>query len=194
MLMAKPLKNEIEELAARMNAADEQAFQEFSDTYGPRLRAFFASRGLRIADAEDLAVSCVSDISLRVNKYQPQQEGFEAWVFTLARNFLSDWRRKHPEMEPLPESLAAPADPEEPDEGNQPVIIAVRRAVAGLSVTDQMIVRLRYFGEERSFTEIGALLGIQPGAARVRHFRALKNLEGALKQDDRIQHFLNRKI
>jgi RNA polymerase sigma-70 factor (ECF subfamily) len=178
-----------------MSAAEDQAFQEFAQIFGPRLRAFLISRGLTVSDAEDLAISCVTDISLRIEKYRPQAEGgFEAWVFTLARHFLADWWRHHKVTEPLPDNLEAPVSFEEKAEPNESIVSAVRQAVAQLSETDQLIVRLRYLEEERSFAEIGELLGIQEGTARVRLSRALKHLEPVLKKDHRISDFLKRRV
>lgn len=194
MRVVKSTQDDFEDLATRMCAADEQAFQEFASMFGPRLRAFFVTRGLRVMDAEELAVSCVTDISLRVEKYRHQEKGgFEAWVFTLARNFLSDWRQSHVTVEPLPDDLEAPRPSDEETESDTGIVLAVRQALGHLSETDQLIIRLRYLEEERSFAEIGDLLGVKTVTARVRLHRALEHLEAALKQNQRISEFLKRR-
>lgn len=178
----------------RMRAAEEQAFQEFANTFGPRLRAYFVARGLRVSDAEDLAVSCVTDISLRADKYRPQENGgFEAWVFTLAKNFLSDWVGSRAPTEPLPDILEAPSPSDEESESDSGIVLAVRQVLGQLSETDQLIIRLRYLEEERSFAEIEAILGVKAATARVRLHRALKHLESALRQDSRVSDFLKRR-
>lgn len=177
-----------------MCAAEVQAFQEFASIFGPRLRAFFVTRGLRVFEAEDLAVSCVTDISLRVEKYRHQENGgFEAWVFTVARNLLSDWRQSQVTAEPLPDDLEAPDPSDEETESDTSIVLAVRQTLGQLSETDQLIIRLRYLEEDRSFAEIGNLLGVKAVTARVRLHRALQHLESALKQDHRITEFLKRR-
>jgi RNA polymerase sigma-70 factor (ECF subfamily) len=178
---------EVESLATRMAASEELAYAEFADTYGPRIRSFLLRRGLSSADAEDLAVSCVTDIALKVEKYRAMKPGgFDAWVFTIARHQLIDWIRSRKNTESLPDNLAAPAPPDPdivPDiEASQ----AVNEAISQLSKNDQLIVRLRHLVEERTYAEIGEQLNISTETARVRHFRALKRLKSILESDVRI--------
>jgi len=191
--MAQATKSHVEDLASRMGASDEQAFQEFAEQFGPQIRAFFMSKGLRAADAEDLAVSSVTDICLRVEKYEYQEDGgFEGWVFTLARHFLADWRRSYPVVEALPDDLEDPGPVPEKTKKRRTAIVAVRQAVKQLSETDQLVLRLRYLEEERSFNEIGDILGIKPGAARTRHSRALAHLKTVVNSDHRITDVLRK--
>lgn len=185
---------EIEDLAARMAAAEEDAFAEFVVTFGPRLRAFFIKKGLAASDAEDLSVSCVTDIALKVDKYKSLREGgFEAWVFTLARHSLIDLLRSRRNTEPLSASLTAQVADEEEDAGSEFAIsLAVRDAVARLSAPDQLLIRLRHLEAESTYQEIATHLGISTEAARVRHFRAMKRLKSLLETDGRISRFLER--
>jgi RNA polymerase sigma factor (sigma-70 family) len=192
--MAKSTKREVESLAARMAVADEEAFEEFVKIFGPRLRAFFMSKGMRAAEAEDLAVSSITDICLRIEKYERREgKSFEGWVFTLANNFFADYWRSHRKTETLPESLQAPAEAEESPTSRKSVVAAVRHGIEQLSETDQLIVRLRYLEGDRSYDEIGRLLGIEQGAARTRMSRALAHLEKVLCMDQRILDFLKEK-
>lgn len=182
---------EIEGLASRMAASEEQAFIEFAETFGSRFKSFFIKKGLTTSNAEDLAVSCITDIALKVEKYKPVREGgFEAWVFTLARNYLIDWLRTRRNSEPLPDNLAAPTVSTDEIEPNLDIILAVGDALAELSEADQILVKLRHLVEEHSYAEIGERLGISPETARVRHFRALKHLKAILETDERIQRLL----
>jgi len=85
-----------EDLAARMIELDEDAFREFAEFFAPKFRAFFLARGLGILDAEDLTITCITDIALKVPRYRPTHgANFEKWVFTLARHSLADWWRDH---------------------------------------------------------------------------------------------------
>lgn len=194
MIRVAKSPNGIEGLAARMAAFEEQAYLEFADTFGPRLRAFFAKRGLIGADAEDLAVSCITDMALKIDKYHSQARGtFEGWVFTVARNYMIDWLRTRNVSEPLPETVAvAPAFDSE-EEVDLDVAEAVTEALASLSADDQSIIKLRYFGGENDFGQIAAELGITREAARVRHSRAIRKLKGILESDERIRHRTSRR-
>lgn len=184
---------EIDGLATRMGALEEEAYNEFAHIFGPRLRAFFIKRGLTEADAEDLAASCVTDIALKVKKYRQLTEGgFAAWVFTLARHALSDWHRTHRPTEPLPEDLTAPSIEEEPEEETS-AILAVQEALSQFSELDRSLILLRNLRLEETYAALGKLHGISEGAARTRHFRALKQLKAILEVDPRIKEFLSNK-
>jgi RNA polymerase sigma-70 factor (ECF subfamily) len=184
----------MEKLARRMVASEDQAYREFGAIFGPRFRAFFLKHGLTGSDAEDLAISCITDIALKVKKYKSTKDGsFEAWVFTIARNTLVDWWRKHQATVPLTDDLSTENLLGGELKPNINVVLAVRDATAQLSKTDQAVIQLRELGVEHSYDEIGEHLGIRPETARVRHFRALKRLASILKRDPRIRNFLDRK-
>lgn len=58
----------------------------------------------------------------------------------------------------------------------------IQEALARLSEIDREVLVMHYL-EELSFGEIAAVLGITPGAAKVRHFRALERLRPLLGDD-----------
>jgi RNA polymerase sigma-70 factor (ECF subfamily) len=174
------------DLATRMLSLEDDAFKKFAQLFGPRFRAYFQRGGLSPADAEDLAVSCVTDIALKIEKYE-QKEGasFSAWVFSISRNYLADWWRKNRQMEPLPTDLSV-NDVKADEMTQSPSVIAVREAISTMTEDEQEIIRLRHFGLEHSYREIGNQFGITSDAARVRHFRALQKLQRVLEKDFRI--------
>jgi hypothetical protein len=73
------VKSDIESLPARMAALEDDGFREFALYFGPRFRAFFLRRGLPEMEAEDLSVSCVTDVSLKIDKYDPHRGGHFDW-------------------------------------------------------------------------------------------------------------------
>jgi RNA polymerase sigma factor (sigma-70 family) len=159
---------------------DERAFQEFAHIFGPRLRALFIKSGLRYLDAEDLTVSCVTDIALKVGKYRPADGGgFDAWVFTLARHSLIDWLRNHSLNKCISEELAprvlAKDEPE--------LIASVSDALAQMPENDRAVIAAKNFDGERTFAEVAAELGLLVGTARMRYHRALKRLQALLERD-----------
>lgn len=185
---------EMDALARRMAAMEEEALREFGDFFGPRLRAFFLRHGLAVGDAEDLAVSCITNIALKVEQYKPMKNGsFAAWVFTAARHTLVDWWRTHQATVPLSNNLPAQEPPgDDESEPNIEVILAVTEAVAQLSEIDRIIVQLRDLGAEHTYAEISERLRIPSGTARVRHLRALKKLQSILQKDQRLREILAR--
>jgi DNA-directed RNA polymerase specialized sigma24 family protein len=180
----------LDELPARMRKLEEAAFQEFALAFGPRLRRLFLAWGLPTPDAEALAVSCVSDIAVKIDHFSSQGPGsFERWAFTLARAAWVDaWRAREPAGPLLGPEPAAPVAP--PGDPGPEVAQAVAEALAQLSETDQAIVRLRHFGAGESFADIARQVQMEEGAARVRHHRALRQLEGLLAAHPSIRAWL----
>ena len=185
----------MEDLAQRMSTLDERAFSEFSDIFGPRFRRHFVKRGLNITDAEDLSVSCITDIALKANQYPPANGNFEGWVFTLARHYLVDWWRSGQQLSAHLSDDDLPLETPEAEtvEPNMDVVSAVREAMENLSEGDKQIIRVRDLEGASTFAEIGKELKITAGAARVRHMRALERLEALLDQDIRIEKYLERR-
>jgi len=182
--------SDIDGLATRMVGLEEEAYKEFAQIFGSRLRAFFIRRGLTEMDAEDLAGSCVTDIALKVRKYrQVTAGGFTGWVFTLARHALVDWRRTHQATEELSDNLAAPLNDDQASE-NLPIVLAVEEALSEFSELDRSLLLLRNLQEKGSYAAFGDIHGMTEGAVRVRYFRAKKQLKAILEKDSRLKDYL----
>jgi RNA polymerase sigma factor (sigma-70 family) len=176
-----------EELARRLQSREEQAFLDFVEAFGRLGRAFFLSAGLPPFEAEDLARSCMTDIPLKVRKYQQTDDGsFKAWVFALMRNAAMDWKRRRQRnpLDPLPDDLPDAAILEITPRVMR--VAAVHEALARLSAEDRQVVELRDLAGAYTYKEIGVLVNISETAARVRHHRALKRLAAMLREDPRI--------
>ena len=113
------------------------------------------------------------------------EDGWEGWLFKACRNLWLDQcrRRKHLTGEPPdPERLTGEDDLLE-DLIREETRRAVYWAVQELSPLDREIITLYYYGE-LSLKEVGAAMGISPGAARTMLCRARRKLktrlEGAL--------------
>jgi DNA-directed RNA polymerase specialized sigma24 family protein len=178
----------LDDLPARLRTSVREAFNELAIALGPRLRGFLRARGCSPADAEALAVSCLTDIALKIDRFTPQGPGsFEAWALRLTERVHNKaWQANRPDRTvPLTGAEAnLEADPE-PE-----VIAAVVAAVERLETTDREIVRLRLFGPGEPFTAIAAQVELTEGAARTRFHRALKELEEALSVRPEIQKWI----
>lgn len=150
---------------------------------GPKL-----SRRLRgRVEADD----AVQEITVRVLEAFPGFRGrdrlaFNKWLFQIARHTLADLGKYHgaqkrqeaPREAPVP-AAAAPVQRAIRRESVQRMLEALDR----LAPDDQQAVSLRYL-EALPYTEIAEILGVSPGAARVRVCRALANLKLAIGTEE----------
>jgi RNA polymerase sigma-70 factor (ECF subfamily) len=170
---------------------EEEAYNQFAQIFGPKLRAFFIRRGLTEIEAEDLAGSCVTDIALKVRKYRQVTEGgFRGWVFTLAHHALADWHRTHQPTEELSDDVPAPLEDDRASE-NLTIVLAVEEALSEFSELDRSLLLLRNLQEKGTYAAFGELYGMTEGAVRVRHFRAKKQLKAILERDPRLKEYLS---
>lgn len=185
-------------MAEGVKAGDFGACKAFSDYFSPRFRWMFRRSGMSLMDAEDLAVSCVTDIVLKTSRYEARPGGsFQAWVFHCAYNEFMDWlrdRRKHVGAEPLTPDLAVPAASGEDSQRKMDLVAATEEHMATLTREQQEIVHLRHCRNHYEFSDIEKMTGIKSSTARVMFHRALGKLEALLENDPRVINYFRREI
>ena len=152
-----------------------KSLEELYRRYAGELYLYAFSLCQERAQAQDLTIEafCRALLSL-----EGEEDGWKGWLFKVCRNLWLDQcrRRKHLTGEPPDlERLTAEGDLLE-DVIREETRRTVYRAVQELAPLDREIITLYYYGE-LSLKEVGAAMGISPGAAR----KKLKTrLEGAL--------------
>jgi RNA polymerase sigma-70 factor (ECF subfamily) len=100
--------------------ADERAWAEFTEIYGPLVHRLARRRGLQEADAQDLVQEVFRAVARAIERYDPDpaRGSFRAWLSRIARNFiinlLASRRRQpqgtgDPDVQRLLEDLPEPA-------------------------------------------------------------------------------------
>jgi RNA polymerase sigma-70 factor (ECF subfamily) len=163
---------------------DRTAFAALFAHFAPRLRTYMQRVGLGAAQSEDLAQEVMLAVWHKAAQYDPTRTAAGAWIFTIARNLRTDVLRRS--------RLALPAPDPSDDARHVPptdALVAAEqrarrvRAAVGTLPQDQLdLMRLAFF-EERSHTEIEAILGIPLGTVKSRLRRALARLRDALKDE-----------
>jgi RNA polymerase sigma-70 factor (ECF subfamily) len=168
----------------RVRAGDLDQLSELFERHHRRLYQFF----LKLARDRSVAEDLVQEVFVRVLKYRHtwrDEAEFVPWMFALARNaavdlFRSRTRDSKRDAAAAPETttLAPPAVErlEELERAKQ-----LRAALDLLAPDKREVLLLARFGELKH-DRIAALLGISPGAVRVRLHRALKELREAYRQ------------
>jgi RNA polymerase sigma-70 factor (ECF subfamily) len=177
----------IEELVARAQRRDADAFDAIIDAYGPRLYGYFHRICGSREEAEDLLQELFLRVVRMIDRYEHQNQ-FDAWLFRIATNLIRDRVRKTrrtpatADIDSFGSDFAASSiDAEAPE--LQPPAIAERReesdrlgaALAALAEPDREIVMLRHFSR-LTFQEIADMLQKPLGTVLSRGSRALRKL------------------
>lgn len=156
------------------------AFGEIFDRYQGR----FMERALRSLDSKDSAEDVVQTAFVKIYKYGHKfvETGgdFKSWSYKILQNCINDELSQKPslveitdEMESL---LEAPSEFPQYESANflESILKRMDRGSA-------KVLEMRY-SLGRSFKQIGKMLGISSGAARVRAYRAKKDFMEIYKQ------------
>jgi RNA polymerase sigma-70 factor (ECF subfamily) len=166
------------ELMAAVARGDLARMSEiYQHRHRPLFRFFFRLTG-RQTTAEDL----VHEVFLRMIRYRhTYQSGdeFEAWMYRIARNVLVDQSKKHrleaPAVEGEMEAVAS-AHPSPFDAAmKQQDLAMLYRAMRDLPDDKRELLVLSRF-QGLSYEQIGDIVGCETGTAKVRVFRAMKEL------------------
>jgi RNA polymerase sigma factor (sigma-70 family) len=173
-------------LMAAYAAGDERAFPPLFRALAPRLLAFFRRSVSDAALCEDLLQVTFVRLHAARERYRPGAP-LRPWLFTIAaRVRIDELRRRHRRPRTAGDDeldqLAAEPDPQQGGLGidQQARVHSVRDALDALPPSHRMVIHLHRF-EGLSFAEIGAVLGISAGAARIRAFRAYAILRERLR-------------
>jgi RNA polymerase sigma-70 factor, ECF subfamily len=159
-------------------AGDERAFGRLWHDLQPRLLRYFAV--VSPATAEDLASETWLGVVRGIGRFEGGEPAFRAWVFTIARHEVLDWRRRAARraIEDLPADglldLAATDDPAaDALEG-----LATRTALAQVATlppdqAEAIVLRVVAGLEVQRVAEI---MGKRPGTVRVLTHRGLRRL------------------
>jgi RNA polymerase sigma-70 factor (ECF subfamily) len=175
MLMGRVRDGELDQLAELFERHHRRLFQFFLRLVGDR------------AAAEDL----VQEVFVRLIKYRKTWRAgseFVPWMFALARNAGVDHFRSRRRDERRDAAAAAPelelVEPtpravERLEERERAALL--RTALERLAPEKREVLLLARFGELRH-DRIASILGVSPGAVRVRLHRALKELREVYRQ------------
>lgn len=157
--------------------------REWYQAHGVSVYNYFRFH-LPLADlAEDLTAETFLKVVRAADRFDPARGSVKAWILTVARNVLADWRRRsrlrqYVTLGTMHDLVYQAPSPEERLLREEEVG-RLLDAVAALPDADRELIGLRY-GSALDTTEVARILGISEGSVRTRLWRALRRLRGAM--------------
>jgi RNA polymerase sigma-70 factor (ECF subfamily) len=174
----------IPDVIERAQQGDRDAFGELYDTYVDNVYRYLLYRLREPSDAEDLTSEVFTRAFANIHRYRWQGKSVLAWLYTIARNAVTDRRRRERPTLDLDDAFGVAAEgPTAHDRavhGEQ--VDALRSAVRHLTSEQQEVLVLR-FVEDLSSREVAKILGKNEGAIRALQFRALGRLRKILREE-----------
>jgi RNA polymerase sigma-70 factor (ECF subfamily) len=175
-----PAEEQLRTLMVRYQGGDADAFAALYSLLGPLLRRYLLALARDAQRADDLLQDTFLQIHRSRRTYNPGRP-VRPWAFAVARHmWLMDQRTRrrksprHVDLDDAPE-MPVPAAVEGLAQED-----ALRRAIAQLP-GDRAEALLLHHVWGFTFDEIGKMLGIRAGAARVRASRGMAALRGLLQ-------------
>lgn len=168
----------------RARNGDKLAFGELYDTHVDSVYRYLLYRVREPADAEDLCSEVFTRAFANIHRYRWQGKSFLAWLYTIARNAVTDRRRRDRPTVEIDNAYGLSDDgPTAHDRAiHGEAVDALRGAVRHLTTEQQEVLVLR-FVENRSSREVAKMLGKNEGAIRALQFRALGRLRKLMRED-----------
>lgn len=169
-------------LVAKAKDGNKDAFGKLYGEYMERIYRFAYFLLQDKIKAEDVTQETFLRAWKSIGRFSPKDGGtFQAYLFAIARNLVTDVRRKKPTI-----SLSEIDDPPYIDDIEERLIRGqkkerVREVLQRLSPLEQHMVILRFF-EDLPFADIAKALEMKEGAIRVRLHRVLKGLKMYLQE------------
>lgn len=152
-------------------------FHRLYEEHAESLLGFLRYRTGDHALAEDLAADTFERALSRRARFDSRRGSERAWLFTIARNLLTDRLRRDDAERRALERSGPPGHEAEPDPALDRVELRelLRGALAELAADEQDLLALRY-GAGLSIAEIAELGGDRAGTVESRLYRALRKL------------------
>ncbi|MGH2450346.1 MAG: sigma-70 family RNA polymerase sigma factor [Candidatus Limnocylindria bacterium] len=174
----------VPDVIERARGGDRAAFGELYDAHVSSVYRYLLYRVREPSDAEDLTSEVFTRAFANIHRYRWQGKSFLAWLYTIARNAVTDRRRRERPTVDLDDAFGiaedGPTAHERAVHGEE--VEALRDAVKYLTGEQQEVLVLR-FVENMSSRQVAQILGKNEGAIRALQFRALGRLRKLLQEE-----------
>jgi RNA polymerase sigma-70 factor (ECF subfamily) len=182
---AEPDELVLKDTVDRALHGDGDAWEALYVRVRPRLFALCLRRLGNREDAEDAVAETMLRAVRAANTFRWRDAGFDAWIFRIGRNVVSDMLRSRSRRAFVPAAEVGA----EPGAVEEEVVLAdehaaVRRALERLPADDRELLELRLIAGLSS-EEAAYVLHKRPGAVRTAQSRALARMRTFLAEEER---------
>ena len=152
----------------------EEVYCQYRDRVGQYVSAKITNR----SDAEDLVSETFLKVYEKFGTFDEDRSSLSTWIYTIARNTVIDYFRKHRVHAELPESLPDEACVEE-EIFRKEALRSLAQALKGLDRRSRDLIILRY-DKGMALKDIAVRLDISYAYVKILHKNALQRLRAFL--------------
>jgi RNA polymerase sigma factor (sigma-70 family) len=173
------------QMAEKIGSSAAEVFARFYAEYLPKVFRYVSYRITDTHLAEDITSLIFEKALTNFKSYQAEKASFSTWVFTIARNTLTDHYRKLQKQQTVP--LEDPVsdipsnDSPEDDLDRAEEIQMLNRCLAQLSRIEQEIISLK-FGAEMTNRQIAKTMSLSESNVGIIVYRAVRKLRDNFRE------------
>jgi RNA polymerase sigma-70 factor, ECF subfamily len=155
---------------------DSQAFEPLYVKYYEPILKFVYKRVEGLDDCRDITSIVFTNALGNISKYKHMGFPFSSWLYRIAVNEINMFYRRSKKARIISlNDNGIKCMASESDGVDEELYTALKKSLLHLSEDELLLIELRFF-EERPFAEIGEILEISEGNAKVRTYRVLDKL------------------
>jgi RNA polymerase sigma-70 factor (TIGR02952 family) len=173
------------QIIEKIGSSAAETFAGLYEQYLPKVYRYVNYRIPDVHTAEDLTSTVFEKALTKFNSYKADKAAFSTWIFTIARNTITDhFRDSQSRRTVLMEDMAMAAEaddrPEEETEKEEE-LQALRTCITRLSRSEQEIISLK-FGAEMNNRQIARMLSLSESNVGIIVYRAVRKLRDSLRE------------
>ena len=154
--------------------SDTQKEAIYRDYYG-KVFGYISSKINNQQDAEDIASDVFLKVCEKIDNFDESKASLSTWIYTIARNTLTDWFRTRKCYEEIPETQDNGYSMED-DVCNAETLELLATALEGLEERERDIIVLRFYSG-KMLKEIAGNMGISYAYVKILQNKAFEKIK-----------------
>lgn len=144
-------------------------------TYHNKVFGYIFSKINSVQDAEDITADVFIKVYEKLDRFDKSKASLSTWIYTIARNTLTDYFRTRRVFEKIPETLPGRSSVEE-EVCSEEMLETLAKALEALDEREWDIIILRFYSG-KTLKEIAAQMGISYAYVKVLQNKAFDKLK-----------------